>query len=277
MTTVREALAAATASLAAAGVPDAARDAGRLAAAALAVPPDRLTLAAGEELGPDAERTLAAMVGERRRRRPVAKIVGRRSFWRHEFTVDDHVLDPRPETEILVAAALAGPVPATILDLGTGTGAILLSLLAEWPAARGLGTDIDPRALAVATRNVAALGLGGRCALLRSDWYAEVEGRFDLVVSNPPYIAEAEIGGLSEDVRAWEPRHALTPGPSGLEAYATLAAGLRPVLAPGGRALFEIGPTQGTAVAGLLAAAGFGGPTIHRDLDGRERAVEVGG
>jgi release factor glutamine methyltransferase len=273
--TVRSALARAAAALAAAGVPDAARDARRLMAAALGVAPDRLTLAAGDRLAPEAAERFARMVAERARLRPVAQIVGRRLFWGREFAVTGAVLDPRPETETLVAAALAGAAPASILDLGTGSGAILVSLLAEWPAARGLGTDADPAALAVAAANASRLGVAERARFALADWTDGIDERFDLVVSNPPYLAAAEIAALHPDVRDWEPRHALTPGPSGLEAYSAIAAGLPRLLAPGGRVLVEIGPTQARAVTALLAAAGLVRATVHRDLDGRDRAVEA--
>ena len=275
MTTIRSALAAAAARLAAAGVPDAPRDARRLMAAALGVGADRLSLHAGEAIGSEAAAAFARMLDERARFRPVAQIVGQRAFWGRDFVVTSAVLDPRPETETLVAAALDGPAAARLLDIGTGSGAILLTLLAEWTLAEGVGTDIDADALAVAETNAVRLGVAARCRLLRGTWTAGAAGPFDLVVSNPPYIAEAEIEGLAADVRAWEPRHALTPGPTGLESYAAIAAELSAVLAPGGRALFEIGPTQAAAVAGLLAAAGYPAARVHPDLDGRDRVVEI--
>ncbi len=279
MTTVRAAVAAATAALARAGVPDAARDARRLMAHALGIGPDRLLLHDAEPIAPSAAAEFEAMVGERRRFRPVAQIIGRRAFWGRDFRVSEAVLDPRPETEILVAAALAGPAPTSILDLGTGSGILILTLLAEWPDAVGVGTDIDPGALAVARENARTLGIGpARCRLTESDWCADVEGRFDLVVSNPPYVSADEYAGLDPGVRDWEPRHALTPGPTGLEAYAAIADGLRGLLVPGGgRGLFEIGPTQAEAVSALFAARGFGIAAVHRDLDGRDRVVEVSG
>lgn len=273
--TVRAALAAGVARLAAAGVPDPARDARRLMAAALGIGPDRLTLHAGDPVLPDAAAALDRMLAERARFRPVAQILGYRAFWGRDFTVSAAVLDPRPETETLVALALRGGPAARILDIGTGSGAILLTLLAEWPSAQGVGTDVDPAALAVAGANAARLAVAARTRLVRSDWAEGVDGRFDLVVSNPPYIAVAEIEGLAPDVRDWEPRHALTPGPTGLESYAAIAPALPRLLAPGGRVLLEIGPTQGPAVARLLAAAGLAAIARHPDLDGRERVVSA--
>lgn len=273
--TVRAALAGAAGQLAAAGVPDPARDARRLLAAALGVGADRLTLIADAPVWPGAAEAFAAMVRERARFRPVAQIVGVRAFWGRDFAVSGAVLDPRPETETLVALALGHPAPRRVLDLGTGSGAILVTLLAEWPDTTGVGTDVDPAALAVAAANAERLGVSARAAFREADWLDGVAGTFDLVVSNPPYIAEAEIAGLAPDVRDWEPRHALTPGPTGLESYRRIAAGLGPVLAPGGRGLFEIGAAQGPAVAGVFTAAGFAVRAVHADLDGRDRVVEV--
>ncbi|MEF9605777.1 peptide chain release factor N(5)-glutamine methyltransferase, partial [Paracoccus sp. PXZ] len=151
------------------------------------------------------------------------------------------------------------------------TGAILISLLAERPGARGTGTDISPAALMVARENAARIGV---CAdFLESDWFASVAGQFDLIVSNPPYIALDEMADLSPEVREWEPRHALTDGADGLSAYRAIAAGAPAHLSPGGRLLVEIGPTQGRAVAALMQAAGLVEPRILPDLDGRDRVV----
>lgn len=272
---VAEALREATAALAAAGVEGPARDARRLVAAALGCDSDRLTLRAGEAVPAAAAARLGAMVAGRVERRPVSQIIGRRHFWGRDFAVTADVLDPRPETETLIAAALAGPVPRRVLDLGTGSGAILLTLLAEWPEARGTGTDASEAALGVAARNAAALGLVGRARLVRADWAAGLDERFDLVVCNPPYIPAAEIAGLAPEVRRFEPRMALTPGESGLEAYRSIAPDLTRLLAPGGRALFEFGAGQETAVAAVFAAHGFAPARLHADLDGRPRVIEL--
>ena len=274
--TVRDALAAGAARLAAAGVPGPARDSRRLMAEALGIAADRLALLLGERLSPEAAASFEAMISERARFRPVAQIVGRRAFWSRDFVVTSAVLDPRPETETLIAIALEGSAPARILDLGTGSGAILVTLLAEWPAAEGVGTDIDAAALAVAEANAARHDVTARARFLRHDWrsndMAALAGPFDLVVSNPPYIPAADVEDLSTDVQTWEPRHALTAGPTGLEAYRSIAAILPHLLAPGGRALFEVGAGQGAAVAALLPGA-----VVHPDLDGRDRVVAFGG
>lgn len=271
---VQAALSQATARLAAAGVADAPRDARLLLADALGVAPDRITPALAEPLPEEAAARFVSHVNARAQRQPVSQILGRREFWGRRFRVTPDVLDPRPETETLVALALAGPAPWRLLDLGTGGGAILVSLLAAWPLARGVGTDVSAEALAVALGNARALGVAGRAEFLRADWTEGVTGPFELVVSNPPYVAEAEMPGLEPEVRDWEPRIALTPGGDGLEAYRRIAAGLDGLLAPLGRAFFEIGSTQGEAVAAVFAAAGFK-VAIHPDLGGTDRVAAV--
>jgi release factor glutamine methyltransferase len=217
----------------------------------------------------------AAHVAARLARRPVSQILGRRAFWGRDFEVTTDVLDPRPETETLVALALRGAPPTRLLDLGTGSGALLTTLLCEWPQARGLGTDLSDAALAVAARNAARHGVAGRAALRRADWTQGIEGAFDLVVSNPPYIPEAEVAALAPEVRDWEPHQALTPGPRGLESFERIARGLAGLLAPQGRALLEFGAGQGEAVAGVFREAGFRQVALRPDLDGRKRVVEV--
>lgn len=271
----RQALAETLARLKAGGIADPGRDARLLLAEAVGTPPDRLMLEPDALLGPDAAARLAGMIAARLARQPVAQILGRRQFWGRDFRVSRDVLDPRPETECLVALALEGVPAQHVLDLGTGSGAILLTLLAEWPAARGLGIDASPAALAVAGANAAALGLAARAELRVGDWLVGVDGPFDLVVCNPPYIAADELPGLAPEVIGWEPLAALSPGADGLAAYARIAPCLAAVLAPGGRALFEIGPSQGAAVAALFGAAGFAEVRVHPDLDLRDRVIDV--
>lgn len=258
--------------LAGAGIAGAATDARRLMAHALGVAPERLTMVLGDEITEAQHATFLAACQAREARQPVAQIIGRRRFWGHEFAVTRDTLDPRPDTELLVEVALEAPF-TRLIDLGTGTGCILLSLLKAQPLAQGLGTDISEAALAVARRNAEALDLGPQVAFLHSDWFAQVEGSFDLIVSNPPYIAADEMAELAPEVRDWEPQSALTPGGDGLDAYRALAAQAPAHLAPGGRLAVEIGPTQGAAVAALFAAAGLAGVEIRRDLDDRERVV----
>lgn len=269
---LREALAQAIQRLDAAGIADAPRDARLLLAHALGIAPDRLTLVLRDPAGAE-QAAFGEAIARRAAREPVSHITGRRLFWGRAFHVTADVLDPRPETETLIAEALGAPF-TRLLDLGTGSGAILLTLLAERPAARGLGCDLSPAALAVAEGNAATLGLSGRAEFRQGDWFGPVEGRFDLIVSNPPYIAEAEMGGLAPEVLR-EPRMALTPGGDGLDAYRAIARGAGAHLTPGGRLMVEIGPTQGAAVAGLMAAAGLQGIALHPDFDGRDRVVSA--
>ena len=255
-----------------AGVEDAARDARVLLGHALGIAPNRLTLHMSDLLPPEAAARFEAAIAARAARQPVSQITGQRLFWGRPFRVTRDVLDPRPETECLIAAALSAPF-ATVLDLGTGSGCILLTLLAERPSASGLGIDLSDAALAVARENAAALGLAARASFRASDWFAQVTGRFELIVANPPYIAAAEMPALAPEVRDWEPHLALTPGGDGLAAYRAIAAGAGAHLAPGGRLLVEIGPTQGAAVTALFRAAGLQGAAVHPDLDGRDRVV----
>ncbi len=263
-----EALREATLRLQAAGVEGAGRDARRLLAHALGVAPDVL---AGR-LSDPVPAGFDALVARRAAREPVSHITGRRAFHGRDFRVTPEVLDPRPETEALVDLALARPF-ARVLDLGTGSGCILVTLLAERPGATGVGTDISPAALLVAGANAAAHGVADRLVLPLSDWFADIGGRFDLIVSNPPYIAAAEMAGLAPEVRDFEPALALTDGGDGLSAYRAIAAGARDHLVPGGRLLVEIGAAQGAAVAAIFEAAGLERVRRHPDLDGRDRVV----
>ena len=205
---------------------------------------------------------------------PVSHILGYRDFWKHRFKVTPDVLDPRPETEILIEVALRQTF-FRVLDLGTGTGCIIISLLSERPNATGVATDISEKAVLIAGENAAAIGVAERLILPLSEWWDDVGGRYDLIVSNPPYIAEEEMADLAPDVRNFEPQIALTDGADGLSAYRAILAGAADHLEPGGRILLEIGPTQGKAVAALADAAGLENVAVHPDLDGRDRVIEA--
>ncbi|KQB16533.1 peptide chain release factor N(5)-glutamine methyltransferase [Rhodobacter capsulatus] len=255
-----------------AGIRGAATDARRLLAHVMEVPPERLYLSIHSELSEDRHKQFLKCLAAREARQPVAQITGHRAFWKHEFRVTRATLDPRPETELLVEVALETGFER-VLDLGTGTGCILLSLLSERPAAEGVATDISEAALAVAQENAERLSLHERARFVQGDWFHGVEGRFDLIVSNPPYITEAEMAELAPDVRDWEPRAALTPGGDGLGAYRTIAFGAFARLRPGGRIALEIGPTQAAAVSAMLAAQGFAAVEVRQDLGRRDRVV----
>lgn len=237
---------------------------------------------AGEALQPEAAARLEALVRRRVSREPISRITGTREFYKRSFLVDDSALDPRPDTETLIEAALAliektgrREEPLRLLDLGTGTGCILLTLLDELPKARGLGTDLSPAALRLAEANARRLGVADRASFLASDWLDAIHGEFDLIVSNPPYIASGEIKRLAPEVAHHDPYLALDGGADGLEAYRRIAAGAARLLAPKGAILVEIGASQALAVAGLLRDGGFfvanDGPSF--DLGGRPRVV----
>ncbi|MCQ0970531.1 peptide chain release factor N(5)-glutamine methyltransferase [Paracoccus sp. TK19116] len=261
----------AVARLRAAGVDDPAGDARRLLLHAFGSDLQRHQLAErlSQPLPGSVAARFQAMVTARAARQPVSQITGRRAFWTHDFAVTRDTLDPRPETEVLVEAAL-GLSWHNVLDLGTGTGAILISLLAARPGSLGLGTDVSEAALRVARGNATRIGVSADFRL--SDWFANVAGRFDLIVSNPPYIAISEMTGLSPEVREWEPAGALTDGGDGLSAYRAIAAGAGRHLNHGGHVLCEIGAAQGPAVSALFREAGAEVRVIT-DLDGRDRVV----
>jgi release factor glutamine methyltransferase len=220
---------------------------------------------------------LDAYVARRSRREPISHILGRKGFWKIMLGVNAHVLTPRPETEVIVDHALRNfeeREAFDLLDLGVGSGAIALAILAERPAARGLGIDVSEDALAVARENAANLGLAGRLALLRGDWTAGLQDAgFDLVVSNPPYIATHEIETLQPEVRDHEPRLALDGGADGLDAYRLLAPEILRVLKPGGLLLVEIGYDQAESVPPLFVEAGAEAVGVLKDLSDRDRVV----
>lgn len=268
----QDALRLAIPQLTAAGIDNAPRDARLLLAYAMGIAPDRLTLHLPDALTDQAQAAYAVAIAARSNHQPVSQITGQRQFWGRSFKVTQDTLDPRPETEILVAEALQRPF-LKMLDLGTGTGCILLSCLADMPMARGVGSDLSAKALDVAQQNAATLNLSNRAKFIQSDWCAQIPGRFDLITCNPPYIAADEMPHLSPDVLQWEPHAALTPGGDGLDAYRKIAAQAPARLMPTGRLLLEIGPTQSAAVTALLAAQGLINIRTLADLDGRDRVI----
>lgn len=269
--TIDEARRVAAARLEAAGIVGAARDGDRILAAILDVEPGRLRIMDNRDLTESETTRLTAAISARAAHQPVAQIVGYRDFYAHRFRVTSDTLDPRPETETLIDAALQ-LTWNSVLDMGTGTGAILISLLAARPGAKGQGTDISLQALEVARDNARRIGVAADFA--QADWYQGIDAGFDLIVSNPPYIAAEEMSGLSPDVLNWEPHLALTDGADGLTAYRAIAAGAQAHLNPGGHVLVEIGHRQGQAVSALFQAAGARTRVIA-DLDGRDRVVQA--
>lgn len=246
-----------------AGLPTPALDARMLAEAALrdAAPEEAATRFAARRLA-----------GE-----PVSRIVGTRGFWTLDLAIGPATLDPRPDTETLVEAALAacpGRV-ARVLDLGTGSGALLLALLSEWPGAWGVGIDRAPAALSIAAANARAHALGDRARFVASDWAAALsaDARFELIVSNPPYVRTGDVGTLAREVRDHDPLLALDGGADGLDAYRALMPPLRSHLAPGGVAVLELGEGQSEDVARLAEGLGLRVEACRRDLAGIERAI----
>lgn len=255
------------------GMENSGRDSRALLAHALGMPADQLILNPDREVSDDEMARYETLLHRRLEHEPVSRIIGRRMFWGRNFRITPHVLDPRPETETLVAEALDGKPAGRLLDLGTGSGILAVTLLAEWPEARGVASDLSPEALIVARSNAEDLGVADRLELVEADWFTGVEGEFDLIVSNPPYIAADEMAGLAPEVRDHDPTLALSPGGDGLDAYRAIAAGALTHLAPGGRLLVEIGPEQGAAVSALFVASGLAEVEVKPDMDGRDRVV----
>lgn len=219
---------------------------------------------------------LDELAARREAREPLAYILGRTEFWSLPFAVSDAVLTPRPDTETVVhAAVIALPegAPTRVLDLGTGSGVILLSILHARPMAEGVGVDASEAALAIARENAMALGLDARARFVQGDWGAGLDGTFDLVVSNPPYIVSHEIDGLEPEVAVHEPRLALDGGADGLDAYRQLMPDVARLLRPGGRFALEIGLGQGDDVIALARAAGLAPEAVRPDLTGIGRVV----
>jgi len=230
----------------------------------------------GTLMTPAEEERLAGWERRRLAHEPVSRILGSREFWGLPFTVTAETLDPRADSETLVETALEllkGIERPRLLDLGTGTGCLLLALLHERQDASGVGVDLSEGALAVAASNASALGLSARAGFVESEWTENVEGRFDLAISNPPYIAHGEIAGLAEEVRLHDPMLALDGGEDGFDAYRALARLLPDHLTQGAHAVIELGAGQAEDVAAIFEAAGFGVSRIVPDLAGIPRAL----
>lgn len=261
----------------AAGIDTARLDARLLVAEVLGVAPLKITTYPEMALSPEQAARLEAMAVRRAAREPISHILGRRGFWTLELEVTADTLDPRPDTEALVEAVLGAVAdrraPLAVLDFGTGSGCILLALLAELPRARGLGIDRSEGALAVARRNAETNGLADRAKFRLGDWGRDLDERFDVIVANPPYIPDRDIAGLEPEVARYEPRAALAGGPDGLDCYRVLAPQIATLLAPGGVAGVEFGQGQAVAVAALFNEAGLAVTEIRRDLAGIERCL----
>jgi release factor glutamine methyltransferase len=263
-----------------AGVEDAKVDARALLCHALHI--DRARLISDSERILEAREiaAISALAARRLRREPVSRIRGRKEFWSLTLNVTPAVLTPRPETETVVEAALDAlgrdgmkMESLRILDIGTGSGALLLALLSELPSAVGVGTDISEAALEVARANAERNGLAARCNFVACDIAASVQGAFDLIVSNPPYISRGEIATLEPEVRDYAPAVALDGGNDGLDCYRAIAKDARRLLAPGGRLIVELGAGQEAEVRALFTQAGLQVSQARADLAGIPRAL----
>jgi release factor glutamine methyltransferase len=263
-----------------AGIDSGELDARLLAGEALGLDLTGMIAAAGRVLTPEESGRLEALASRRLAGEPVARILGQKEFWGLPLALSPETLVPRPDTETVVELALEmlrerpANKPLSIADLGTGTGAILLALLSELPDATGIGTDISVEALATATANAVHLGLATRANFIRCDYASALTGPFDLIVSNPPYIATRDIAGLAVEVRDHDPRKALDGGPDGLDAYRALIPQAARILAPGASLVVETGQGQAARIEALMTAAGLTPQRAPRaDLAGIPRAV----
>lgn len=270
-------LKAAAARLRGAGVDEPRLDALILLAQVLGVSTDDLRFNENRSLSQAEAAAYAALIDRRAAREPVSHLLGRREFWSLDFSVSRDVLDPRPDSETLIEAVLDlvpdRTAPRRILDLGTGSGCLLLTLLHELPQATGLGIDVSPAALMMAGANAAALNLSDRVQLSVGDWGREVDERFDIIVSNPPYICRADIAGLMPEVALYEPLLALDGGSDGLDAYRALAVDLPRLIRPDGLVALEIGAVQAAAVTLILRAQGLVVAPPRHDLSGQDRCL----
>jgi release factor glutamine methyltransferase len=276
-TTRQDALTALRRALDAAGIDNPALDARVLLTYGLGIDPVALAAYPDTALGEDGARRLGAAVDRRLAREPVARIVGEREFWGLPFALSPETLVPRPESETVVETALRHRPERTrrVLDLGTGSGCLLVALLHEIPGATGIGVDRSSAALVTARSNAARNGVADRASFLAGDWGAALDGRFDLIVSNPPYIASGLIQGLEPEVRAHDPLLALDGGADGLSAYRAILDQAAGLLAPAGVVALEIGFDQGATVPGLGRGAGLEVLEVTRDLGGQPRAVAL--
>ncbi len=274
--TLRALIKQASEHLASRGIETAVLDARLLLQAAASLRHEEIVAEPDLVVPPDVAARFSSLIERRCKFEPVSRILGTREFYGRNFRVTLDVLDPRADTETLVGAALGlvrGKGPLRILDLGTGSGAIVVTLLAELPGAEAVASDLSAAALQVAKGNAEALGVANRARFVQANWFDGVDGQFDLIVSNPPYIPLGDIAGLAVDVRDFDPEKALDGGPDGLEAYRRIASGAGDHLGPEGHVILEIGAGQENAVNDLFKGQGFNRESRHFDLAGHVRCL----
>ena len=275
--TIGSVLGEAARALATAGFDEPRRHARRLLAAALGLSAAELFAHPETALAPAQEGRVSQILRRVARREPLSRIIGKREFWGLEFLLSEDTLDPRPDSETLIEAVLSRLADRTrdyrFLDLGTGTGCLLLALLSEFPGAIGVGIDIAAGAVRTARNNAALLGFGERAQFLVGDWVAAVAGRFDAVVANPPYIPTSAIPALMPEVRDYDPHRALDGGTDGFAAYDQIAADLPRLLVPDGLAVLEMGAGQADRVAAILRQKGLRVEGFTSDLGGVPRCI----
>jgi release factor glutamine methyltransferase len=263
--------------LTAAGVDTAMLDAKVLLMHTLGLSREDLAAGRGQAVTDDGRERFDALVARRAAREPISRLTGSREFWSLPFAVSAATLIPRPDSETVVETALSlvhdRDARLRVLDLGTGTGCLLLALLSELPNAWGIGVDLSEPALRTARANAAALNVSTRAVFLCADWNSSLDGRFDLVLSNPPYIRSGTIADLEPEVALHEPARALDGGADGFDAYRAIAPALPRLLADGGRAVIEVGATQAADVATLVSAHGLMATRAVHDLGGRPRCI----
>jgi len=278
--TIGSALAEAAAALATAGFDESRRRARQFLAAALAVSAGDVLAYPERPLTPDAQHQIAAMLARLVAREPLSRILGRRQFWGLQIALSPDTLDPRPDSETVVEAVLQRipdrAAALRLLDLGTGTGCLLLALLSELPNATGIGVDIAVGAVRTARGNAGRLGLTGRSRFAVGDWGSGLAGGFDVVVANPPYIASAALAALPPEVADHDPRRALDGGADGVQCYRAIAGDLPRLMRPAGLFAAEIGQGQAACVGEILARSGFVKLASVKDLAGIERVIVAG-
>ena len=269
---LKKVLADTTIKLSESGIEGAARDARILTAYALQIPISELSLKINEQVSEKKISKLEKLILRRINREPISKILGRREFWGRTFFINENVLDPRGDTETLIEYVIEKPVKS-VLELGTGSGAIAITLACEWKEVHVTAVDISEEALSLAKSNAEKFNVQNKIDFLKSDWFQAVKGPFDLIISNPPYIGLIEKDEISTEVIKYDPQIALFAGRDGLDAYKKIIPDLAKFLNPDGFVVLEIGASQSNQVKNMMNLVGFIETQIVKDLSGNDRLV----